>query len=125
MLVIPFADNFLAGAIISLVLPAGLLVAVVLWYHLTVRRFPAPPRSTPRGATPDNPSRRGSAVTVSSTSRFAQCLRLTTRASPELIEQRLRLPQIRRVKAFGEPAVDRREQAARLSPPALVTSVPG
>jgi hypothetical protein len=54
--VIPFADNFLAGAIISLVLPAGLLVAVVLWYHLTVRRFPAPPRSTPRGATPDNPS---------------------------------------------------------------------
>jgi hypothetical protein len=55
MLVIPFADNFLAGAIISLVIPAGLLVAVVIWYHLTVRRFPAPPTATPRGGTPENP----------------------------------------------------------------------
>ena len=29
MLVIPFADNFLAGAILSLVLPTALLVAMV------------------------------------------------------------------------------------------------
>jgi hypothetical protein len=56
MLMIPFADNFLAGAILSLVLPAGLLVATVIWYHLTVRRFPAPPKATPGGATPDNPA---------------------------------------------------------------------
>lgn len=55
MLVIPFADNFLAGAILSLVLPAGLLVATVIYYHFTVRRFPGPPAATPRGATPDNP----------------------------------------------------------------------
>jgi hypothetical protein len=55
MPVIPFADNFLAGAIISLVIPAGLLVAVVIWYHLQVRRVPGPQRATPRGATPENP----------------------------------------------------------------------
>ena len=54
MLVIPFADNFLAGAIISLVIPAGLLVAVTVWYHLQVRRVPGT-KATPQGATPDNP----------------------------------------------------------------------
>ena len=56
MLVIPFADNFLAGAIISLVIPTALLVAMVIWYHLQVRRAPGPPKATPRGATPDNPA---------------------------------------------------------------------
>jgi hypothetical protein len=55
MLVIPFADNFLAGAILSLVLPTALLVAMVIWYHLQVRRVPRT-KATPRGATPDNPS---------------------------------------------------------------------
>ena len=55
MLVIPFADNFLAGAILSLVLPAGLLVATIIWYHLQVRRAPGPPKATPKGSTPDNP----------------------------------------------------------------------
>ena len=55
MLVIPFADNFLAGAIISLVIPTALLVAMVIWYHLTVRRVPRPPKATPRGATIENP----------------------------------------------------------------------
>jgi hypothetical protein len=54
MPVIPFA-SFLAGAIISLVIPAGLLVAVTIWYHLSVRRFPGPPKATPRGASPENP----------------------------------------------------------------------
>lgn len=54
MLVIPFADNFLAGAVLSLVLPAGLLVAMVIWYHLQLRRVPGT-KATPRGATPDNP----------------------------------------------------------------------
>ena len=56
MLVIPFADNFLAGAILSLVLPTALLVATVIWYHLEVRRVPRPPKATPRGATPENPT---------------------------------------------------------------------
>lgn len=54
MLVIPFADNFLAGAVLSLVLPTALLVAMVIWYHLELRRVPAT-QVTPRGATPDNP----------------------------------------------------------------------
>ncbi len=54
MLVIPFADNFLAGAVLSLVLPTALLVAMVIWYHLQVRRVPGT-KATPRGATPDNP----------------------------------------------------------------------
>jgi hypothetical protein len=54
MLVIPFADNFLAGAILSLVLPTALLVAMVIWYHLQLRRVPGT-KVTPRGATPDRP----------------------------------------------------------------------
>jgi hypothetical protein len=54
MLVIPFA-SFLAGAILSLVLPTALLIAVTVWYHIQVRRFPGPPKATPRGATPDSP----------------------------------------------------------------------
>jgi hypothetical protein len=35
---IPLA-TFTAGAILTLVLPAGVLVAVVVWYVLTVRRM--------------------------------------------------------------------------------------
>ena len=36
---IPFADNFLAGSIISLLFPILLLVAVAVWYLVAVRRF--------------------------------------------------------------------------------------
>jgi hypothetical protein len=39
MPLIPFADNFLAGAILSLVLPAGLLVAFAIWYVLSAMRL--------------------------------------------------------------------------------------
>jgi len=39
---IPFADNFSAGAIISLLMPAGLLVAIVVWYWITARRIEEP-----------------------------------------------------------------------------------
>jgi hypothetical protein len=35
-------------------------------------------------------------------------------SSGQLVEQRLRLPQIERVEAFGEPAVDRSEKIAGL-----------
>lgn len=55
MLVIPFADNFLAGAIISLVIPTALLVAVTVWFHFQVRRVPVP-KTTPKGSTPENPA---------------------------------------------------------------------
>jgi hypothetical protein len=53
MELIPFA-SFLAGAILSLVLPAGLLVAVVAWYHIAQKRID-PAERTPGGATPARP----------------------------------------------------------------------
>ncbi len=37
---IPFADNFLAGAVLSLVMPIGLLIAIAVWYLVAVRRIP-------------------------------------------------------------------------------------
>ncbi len=38
---IPFADNFLAGSVLSLVLPVGLLIAIAVWYVIVVRRVPS------------------------------------------------------------------------------------
>jgi hypothetical protein len=35
-----FADNFLAGSIISLLMPTGLLIALTIWYVLAVKRMP-------------------------------------------------------------------------------------
>lgn len=35
-----FADNFLAGSLLSLVLPIGLLIAIAIWYVRTVRHIP-------------------------------------------------------------------------------------
>ncbi len=35
-----FADNFLAGSLLSLVLPIGLLIAIAVWYVRTVRHIP-------------------------------------------------------------------------------------
>ena len=42
---IPFADNFLAGSIISLLFPIGLLIAIAVWYLVGVRRFDGMPRA--------------------------------------------------------------------------------
>jgi hypothetical protein len=66
-----FADNFLAGSILSLLLPVGLLIAIAIWYTLSVKRvpkdtptsstaFPAPevgaaPRPSETGITPAEP----------------------------------------------------------------------
>ncbi|MDQ6607043.1 MAG: hypothetical protein M3Z06_10925 [Actinomycetota bacterium] len=36
---IPFAD-FLAGSLLSLLLPIGLLIAIAIWYVLAVKRVP-------------------------------------------------------------------------------------
>jgi hypothetical protein len=38
--VIALADNFLAGSLLSLLLPVGLLIALVTWYWIAVRRVP-------------------------------------------------------------------------------------
>lgn len=35
-----FADNFLAGSLLSLLLPTGLLIVIAIWYVRTVRRIP-------------------------------------------------------------------------------------
>jgi hypothetical protein len=66
-----FADNFLAGSILTLVMPIGLVLAIAIWYLLAVRHVPedtptssaslpppevvaaAPPSET--GATPAEP----------------------------------------------------------------------
>jgi hypothetical protein len=42
-----FADNFLAGSLLSLLLPTGLLIALVVWYVRTVRHIP---KDTPKSA---------------------------------------------------------------------------
>jgi hypothetical protein len=36
----PFADNFLAGSLLTIVLPLGLLIAIAVWYVVAVRRVP-------------------------------------------------------------------------------------
>ena len=36
---IPFADNFLAGSIISLVMPIAVLIAIAVWYARTIKRI--------------------------------------------------------------------------------------
>jgi hypothetical protein len=40
---IPFADNFLAGSIISLLMPVGLLIALTIWYWIVAKRVPDNP----------------------------------------------------------------------------------
>lgn len=35
-----FADNFLAGSILTLLLPVGLVIAIAIWYLLAVRHVP-------------------------------------------------------------------------------------
>jgi hypothetical protein len=38
MIAIPLASHFLAGSILSLVLPLGVLIVVAVWYTLRWRR---------------------------------------------------------------------------------------
>ncbi len=42
-----FADNFLAGSLLSLFLPIGLLIVIAVWYVRTIRHIPkeTPPAS--------------------------------------------------------------------------------
>jgi hypothetical protein len=37
---IPYADNFLAGSILTLLLPIGLLIVIAVWYVLAIKRVP-------------------------------------------------------------------------------------
>jgi hypothetical protein len=42
---LPFADNFLAGSLLSLLLPIGLLIAIAIWLGRTIMRLPRDPTS--------------------------------------------------------------------------------
>jgi hypothetical protein len=53
MHMIPFA-SFLAGSILSLVLPVALVIAVTTWFHFSQRRIREAQR-TPGGATTESP----------------------------------------------------------------------
>lgn len=43
---LPFADNFLAGSLLSLLLPVGLLIALAVWFVRTIVRLPDDPGTT-------------------------------------------------------------------------------
>ena len=43
---LPFADNFLAGSLLSLLLPVGLLIVLVVWLGRTIARLPSDPGTT-------------------------------------------------------------------------------
>ena len=73
----------------------------------------------PSGSTMSKPRcGRSGAASSSPAKRPSTC-------SGQLVEQHSRLLEIRRVKALGEPAVDRREKVARLGAAALVAAKPG
>lgn len=44
---IPFADNFLASSLLTILMPLGLLIALLLWYIWAARRVPETPESSP------------------------------------------------------------------------------
>jgi hypothetical protein len=41
MLPLIFADGFLAGSLLTWVLPIGLLIVIAIWYMLLLKRMPA------------------------------------------------------------------------------------
>lgn len=41
MFPLSFADGFLAGSLLTLLLPLGLLIAIAIWYVIAVKRVPA------------------------------------------------------------------------------------
>jgi hypothetical protein len=55
-----FADNFLAGSIISLLFPTGLLIAIAVWYMIGIKHWPGSDSSeapqAPVASEPDPPA---------------------------------------------------------------------
>jgi hypothetical protein len=48
-----FADDFLAGSLLSLLLPVCLLIAIAVWYVLLAKRTPDAHASSPTLPPPD------------------------------------------------------------------------
>jgi hypothetical protein len=45
---LPLADSFLAGSLLTILLPLGLLIAVAIWYVIAIKRVPKDtPESSP------------------------------------------------------------------------------
>jgi hypothetical protein len=45
---LPFADSVLAGSLLTILVPLGLLIAIAIWYVLAIRRVPKDtPESSP------------------------------------------------------------------------------
>jgi len=60
MPLIPLANNFLAGGLISLLIPGCVLIAIVTWYTYTVRRLSAARREgNPDAPGPSQPPSSG------------------------------------------------------------------
>jgi DNA replication protein DnaC len=77
-------------------------------YRLKTSRRRQRQHDTPQTSPDNSRARDGDGHLVGKTrSRVAE---RATSASPERVEQRLRFPQVRRIKTFGEPAVDGREK---------------
>jgi hypothetical protein len=54
------ADNFLAGALITLLIPAGMFIAIATWYTYSVLRLAARrPEGTPEVPEPRQPPASG------------------------------------------------------------------
>jgi hypothetical protein len=62
---ITFADNFLAGALITLLIPASVFIAITIWYTYSVMRMGAtrPGEGTPEVPGPPQPEASGLTAT--------------------------------------------------------------
>jgi hypothetical protein len=47
---VPFASSFLAGSLLSLLVPVCLLIAIVIWYVRAIRSIPENPVETAQHA---------------------------------------------------------------------------
>ena len=60
-----FADNFLAGSYLTLLMPGGVLIAIAVWFVLSVRRIPEDtPASSPSLPAPEVLAAADPSVTV-------------------------------------------------------------
>ncbi len=49
---IPFADNFLAGSLLTILVPVGLVIVLTIWYNIAVTRVPGDTPTSSAGLPP-------------------------------------------------------------------------